>query len=619
MPNIKLATTNFKIEFPRSEIELQNKFRHLWIEAGGNWEGIDYNRPKKLPNWYSIPPTLDNALLIKKIFKKRLNYNVDRKYKDFVLKLYYAEKDFSSLIELSNGLKSLDPTTIGSVDDKGFSIDGHYFKTTPWEHQKIGFKFITSLKRVHLNWDMRTGKTYVVSNSMEYFNEQTKYKTSLVIAPAGILESTWIRDVYKHTELQGIALTNKAIKGRIKDIERELISVPMPDGSFKLFPGKPDFYVVNHDCIRNQKFLECILDKVQPDNFIIDEYHLIKNPNAKRTKAANVIGEYVNEKDGMVVCMSGTPIAKDIRDIYAPTVITNKNVFPYPFGEYKKRFCVFLGDFNYKNKDDKIEIYKGEKNVDELKKRYGAVSYRVLIQDVHDMPERVNTIETVDMSSEQQKIHDELYEFMLTELPESKDELSATNLTKLIKLVQVTGGYLYNQDKKVEKLKDNPKLDQLEILTKQILSNPKNNLVIWTNYIPSLKLIRDMLKKNKLKFSELSTRSSEDRNMSEYKFQTMKDRRIILAQPALAPGKDFSKANYSIFFDNTYKFTDRSQAERRIYTPQSLKHGTVITIDLMMKDSVDELIYESIKSKETLNEEITAEKIRKFYKRLKRK
>jgi SNF2 family DNA or RNA helicase len=494
-----------------------------------------------------------------------------------------------------------------------FFIEGYEFKTEPWKHQRTGFLLIKFLKSIMLNWDMRTGKTFTVANAMQYFSRCTDLKKTLVLAPSGIMESTWIRDVYKHTDLEGYAATQKSNKQRLISLDRGNITMPMDNGRYKEFSGTPDYFVLNHDSISNEGVLEYILNVMQPDNLVIDEYHLFKTPNANRTKAALKLSKYIHEiKNGSVIAMSGTPVARDLRDTYAPSCMIDKKIFNYTYTEFKRQFCIISG--GYQDGTDGFEKYHGEKNKDRFRSRYLVRSQRVLIQDCHDMPEKIETIKYIDMTPEQSKHHKDLKDKLTMELPKDKGILNVTSLTKLQKLVQITGGYVYDTEKDVLLLKKNPKLEELDNLLEQILSNPKNNVVLLTNYKPPMKIIREYLKTKPWGFHELTTESSEDRSLAVWDFQHEPNARIMFASPALCPGNDMSKANYVIFYDNTYEFVDRDQGESRIFTHTSIEHGTVVTIDLICRGSIDENIHKILMKKRDLNQEMTAEDLIEFLK-----
>lgn len=615
MPLLDMGRTNFKLIFSPDERNLEYRTKSLLYRISKEKDIIhdEKKTPKNGLPYYTLNANLVNAFYMKEIFKE-YNLQYSDKYKLFVSNLYKAEKYFIALRDKVVAIKALNSELIGEEIDGKYVIDGYVFKTTPWDHQKAGFKLLKDAGSFILEWDMRTGKTFTIANDMQRILLENPDCMTLVIAPSNIVESTWIADIYKHTDMEGYAASQKLNSQRLKGLRRGNITMPIEGGLYREFKGSANYVVLNHDAISNEKVMQYILEELKPDNFIVDEFHCFKNPTSNRTKAAVKISKYIHGKNGQVILMSGTPIPKDIRDIYAPCQIVDPDMLPITFTEFKRRFCNIQG--GYANGDPGgIEKYLGEKNQDELKMRTCARSQRVLIQDVHDMPKKIETIKYVKMSEEQFKHHSMLKSVLYTELPKDSSILSVTAMTKLLKMVQITGGYIYDQDRSAQKLKKNPKLEELDNMLQQILSNDKNNVVLFTNFRTPVKMLREYLQKSDWEFCELTTQSDTARSKAVWDFQNDKSKRVMLAQPALCPGNDFSKANYAIFYDNNYKYVDRDQAETRIFTHTSIEHGTVVVIDLICQDSVDEFIYNILQKKKNKNAEFTKEEVWDFLKK----
>lgn len=941
MPTIDVGKTRFYITFSQSEkangaVKYYFKLvRHLGI---GEF-AMPEKRKKggKTTYAYILDGTLENAKQLMKFFKcEPWEWNLSDKYKEFVTNLHAGEKLYKKLSGIVTKIKLVDPTKA--------KIEDYKFKTEPWSHQKIGFLLIKYIGNLLLTWDMRTGKTFTVANGMQYYIQQRRATFGIVLCPKGIMESCWIRDVYRHTSLQGLALTPESTRGRLALMGQRQITVPH-GGDFQRARGKPNYLVLNHDAIRKKEILNAILE-MNPDMLIVDEcidpstkiitpdgnikiddlnvgdevvtpfgttakikwkkyteqisyeyetksgrkliaspnhlvlgtnkykkyptvgridqsralmvskitttapkpssnlyyflgmfigdghlmkygkgvkirfcwrrgaeemakilkrvvgttqesynkrgdlnitltrrcselfakkfgfkpgkkandvkipecvkkehflsviqglfdtdgyrtrdcvgysstskvlieqigefldelsikYSLVvkpkkksnhhesyeirifgfsirkfyrkigfrvsrkikpasslnkpnyrktfyhdpiikvskekkrrlvdieldcpmslfmteegltihnshgfKNPSAARTKAALKIAKKVHGNNGLVICMSGTPVAKDIRDIYAQAQIVDPNIFPYTFTAFKKKYCKFKPGFGPqlgKPKENQIEIVTGFKNYDELKERYEPRSHKVIIEDCHDMPEKIYSVEPIVLTPEQRRHHDELLEDLITTI---KDQtIDTTALSKFTKLVQLTSGYIYDKEGNVIYLKKNPKLEALREILEQTLAMEKRKIVVWTNYRPTVKILRELFHSMKIKYAELTTQSEMSRNEAEYKFQTDESYRVMLSTPSLSEGKDFSRASYAIYFDNNYRYVHRYQSEARTYTPTSKEHGRVAYVDLIGKDTVDELIMESLRGKEEVNSIITEERLRKYFKK----
>jgi len=615
MPMIDVSTSNFHLSFSKDESELERKCKTIIYRSCKKNNLIHRKKqfPKNKHPYYNINATLQNALIIKKAFKDyNMVYTTD--FKKFVNNLFIQEKKFKQIQKITLDTKIAGGKSIGAFNKNNkYEILGYEFKNEPWDHQKLGFYLMATIGSFILTWDMRTGKTFAVACAMEHRVNENPQDRTVILAPGNIILTTWISDVYKHTNLEGYAAYESSSKKRIESLRRQNINVPMSDGTFKTFTGEPSYIVLNHDAIRNKGVLDYIIKEYKPKNLIVDEFHCFKTPNSQRTKALLRISSYVHSKQGSVVLMSGTPVPKDIRDVFSPYSACDPNVFPYSLKEWKKRFCIMSGGYE-SGEEDGFEQFHGAKNQKKMKLRTNARSHRVLIQDVHDMPLKQRTIKYVEMTAEQRKHHESLKKEMIMDLPEDEGVLSVNSLTKLIKMVQITGGYVYNQSGKALLLKKNSKLLELENMLNQILANDKNNVVILSNYKPSIKILSDFLTKQEWEFSELTTSAKQARHLAVHDFQNNKDKRVMLAQPALCPGNDFSKANYAIFFDNSYKFVDRDQAETRIYTHTSIEHGKIVIIDLMCRNSVDEYIYNILERKRQGNADFTKENLMEFLK-----
>lgn len=560
--------------------------------------------------WYALPCSIDIAKMLRDTFKKNDNWTwqTTDKYKAKIDKIISDEGEFKQVSGRVQEIKAMDPDLI--------VFDDYVFKTKPYRHQKIAHLLFREIRNLFLSWDMRTGKTFAVANAMQDALNRKQISTAIVLCPSGIMQSCWIRDVLNHTDLKGLAVKRPTTTGRLSLLKKSCITVPVEDGYFNEVYGRPSYYVFNHDAVRNEKVLNFILSELKPDCLVVDESHHAKTPSTKRTQSIVKISKFVHGMNGMVVCMTGTPITKDIRDLYSQMSIVDPKVFNMSFHAFKSKYCEIRNISTSDDpKDQGYEKLIAMKNFPDLKSRYDQRSFRVEIEECHDMPEKIYTTENIELTSEQRKYHDELLHNLITEI--QGRVIDTTTLSKFSKLVQITGGYVYDKDSNVIPIKSNPKLDALEDLLDQILAKDRRKVVVWTNYRPSTLIIRQMLQRKGIGFSELTTQSDSDRNEAEYSFLHKSECRVMLGAPALAEGKDMSVASYAIYFDNSFKMVDRKQSEARTYTPESLVHRKIVYIDLIANNSIDEMIHEAIQHKADINSIVTKERLTSFFQRIK--
>lgn len=611
MPKLDVSKVNYKITFDASDENGKDKLyamaRRLRIAAPVPPKYKEQKPGKKyVPPFYTLPATLEVAIELKKVFAN--NFKPTDKYINFVKEKYNAELEFRKLHARVKEIKNFDPKLL----DLGWE-----FKNPPRDHQRTGFKLITELGSILLAWDMRTGKTFTVANSMEFLLASGRIKKVVVICPKDIMTTCWISDVYKHTNLQGLALNDSSTKKRIATAKRRVITVEKGQGRYKNIRGDASYWVFNHDTCRmvkeGTKYVPCnvlkyILEEIQPDMVVFDESHAFKSMSAQRTKGALKLCESVHEQNGIVALMSGTPIPKDQRDYYSQMTMVDPTAFDMSLPQFTDRYCNYIGGFDMSSKKAAQIKVIGIKNEDELNRRSYARKHRMLIEDCHDMPDKIYSEFPVELGKEGRTHHTRLYNDLITYV--EGEPVKTTSLSKVIKCHQCTGGYIY-VDGKVVYLKEQPKIAGLQEILDQVLSVASRKAVVWTNYIPPIFLIRNLLRKMKIKFTELTSQSAEA-DRAEWIFNNDKDCKIMLATPRKSPGKDMGVASYSIYYDNTYEFVWRGQSEARTYTPESIRFGKINIIDIMAQGTIDKTILLAARSKEKLNNLITSESLRKY-------
>jgi len=82
-------------------------------------------------------------------------------------------------------------------------------------------------------------------------------------------------------------------------------------------------------------------------------------------------------------------------------------------------------------------------------------------------------------------------------------------------------------------------------------------------------------------------------------FQTNDKCKVFIGQQrACGLGITLTKASYAIYFSQGYSLEDRLQSEDRCHRAGSEQHNKITYIDLVCKDTVDEVIINALKGKE---------------------
>ena len=87
----------------------------------------------------------------------------------------------------------------------------------------------------------------------------------------------------------------------------------------------------------------------------------------------------------------------------------------------------------------------------------------------------------VDLSPEQNKAYQELKILAMAKIQDEKVSFN-NKLTELLKLQQVTNGFVKTNDDKIVEFKTNPKLNELM----NILEETDDKCIIWANYVHNI-------------------------------------------------------------------------------------------------------------------------------------
>lgn len=122
------------------------------------------------------------------------------------------------------------------------------------------------------------------------------------------------------------------------------------------------FYGVESIGMSDRIYLE-VLNKVQAAKnvfIVVDESLKIKNLNARRTQRLIAIGKFCKYK----LILNGTPITKNILDIYAQMLFLSPKILDKNFYKFRDDYCIYTR--RYENGRPKDLLIKGYANVPHL-------------------------------------------------------------------------------------------------------------------------------------------------------------------------------------------------------------------------------------------------------------
>jgi SNF2 family DNA or RNA helicase len=249
----------------------------------------------------------------------------------------------------------------------------------------------------------------------------------------------------------------------------------------------------------------------------------------------------------------------------------------------------------------------GFRDLDKLEKIVKSFSYRVRKKDCLDLPDKIYQKRIVQLGTKQRKIYDDFKENARIIIEDKTIEYN-TKLTEIIKLLQVTAGFLKTEEGDIEEF-ENAKMKELL----NVLEETEGKVIIWANWVHSLKMIIKELKKkygNESVVAIYGEISSSEREKAVDEFQKNSETRFFVSNPQTGGyGLTLTEANTVIYFSNNYDLEQRQQSEDRAH--RIGQENKVLYIDLVAEKTVDESVIRALNQKiklsaETLGEDVLA-------------
>ena len=255
-----------------------------------------------------------------------------------------------------------------------------------------------------------------------------------------------------------------------------------------------------------------------------------------------------------------------------------------------------------------VDVIVSYRNLEELEARIAANSFRVLADDVLDLPPETYGFRDVEMTEQQARMYDEMRRFATTEL-EGKFITAEMKMHQIQKMHEMLCGHARDEE---GALIDIPSRRVDELMT--LLQDHSGKAIIWAPYPRALEKIVDALKAaygDRSVVGFWGATSAADRQDAKHRIQRADDTRFIVANQAVGgEGNTWTQPNLTVFFANSRKNKDRQQSEKRMRRPGQTQHCHFI--DLRVRGTVDEKWVAAIRSKMDLSDALTGDNYKEW-------
>ena len=441
---------------------------------------------------------------------------------------------------------------------------------------KILLKFIQKYKywdnKGLILSDPRTGKTRIALAACAEVS--TVGSVGLIICPKSA-QKGWLDELTKLNEIEELFVGQVVLK--ISDLKKLYID-----------DGKINIRIISYDLFKRLTIpqIRQLVSKNKNIIFIGDEIHRLRNFKTDQSKAIFLFKEFcIKDKINLgIIGLTGTPAVKESSDVFGTLCLINDSKIKFKptydgFDSFKEYFY-YCEDTSY----GKIaKALRREAELNFIIQNYSVQTKQKELELFKNYKKQYLKIE-LEMDKEQRKIYNSVYEDM-----EYDEDIDCQNkLVQLIRLQQICidpFGLVASYDNVSPKLK---------WVVKFILKNNCKCIIASKKTAP-LEHLMELLNTLGITYTSILGKNSyKERITAIDTFSTSDDCKCILLQ--LDTGREaltLPAASATIFLDRDFAQGFNEQAEARM-TPIDGKPCTKYIIDLVMKNSKEEQIYQTL-------------------------
>ena len=329
-------------------------------------------------------------------------------------------------------LRNMGVKDVPSPITRRYDWPGRY---KPMEHQIETAAFLTMHRRAFVFSEPGTGKTLSALWAADYLMKLGKVRRVLILCPLSIMHSAWMGDI------------NNSV------IHRSAVIAHHPKSARRIELIQHDYEIV----ITNYEGLNLIAQEVSNDGrfdlVIVDEANAYKTNSTRRWKSlASIL-----TPETYLWMMTGTPASQSPVDAYGLAKLVNPEGVPRFFTAWRDQVM------------QKLTLYKWAPKPDAKDQVFEALQPAIRFTKAQclDLPPVVTMTREVPLTPQQAKYYNMLKDQMMVQA--AGETISAVNAAAAVsKLLQISCGAAYTDDKEVVEFDASPRLAVLEEVLEEI-------------------------------------------------------------------------------------------------------------------------------------------------------
>tara|TARA_B100001939_G_scaffold162526_1_gene140138 strand:- start:83 stop:1429 length:1347 start_codon:yes stop_codon:yes gene_type:complete len=446
--------------------------------------------------------------------------------------------------------------------------------------------------------EMGTGKSKVLLDNAAILYDKGLINGLLLIAPKGVYKNWYDSEIPTHLPDH---IAKKVVLWKTSDKSKK-----QQDILNTLFKSETDLHVLimNVEAFSSgngtqfaKKFLSCHKSMIA-----IDESTTIKTPTSNRTK--NILSLRKDCKYRRI--LTGSPVTKSPLDLFSQCQFLDPWLLDHQsYYTFRARYSICK---KIQVNGRQVEIVVGYRNLAELSEKIKPFSRRILKEDCLDLPSKSYVKHYVELTKEQKKVYQQMKKEAIAFL-DGKMQSSATVMTQLMRLHQITCGHFTADDGTI---KDLPCSRLAELMS--ILENVEGKSIIWSHYTHDVRRIIAEIKRvygDDAVVDYYGATDTDARSKNIKKFQTDPNCRFFVGTTHTGGyGITLTAGSNMIYFSNGYDLEKRQQSEARIDRIGQTQKMTYI--DIMSQDTIDERIVKALRNKVNIANTIMDEDFREW-------
>lgn len=410
----------------------------------------------------------------------------------------------------------------------------------PFSTQKTTAALLTMQARAYVLSEMGTGKTRAALYACDHMFKENQIEKVLVVAPLSTLTQVWDKEIFRYfMHLSTVILHHPVRKKRL--------ALLRDNAAAKI-------HIINHDGLKMMR--QQLIDQ-KYDVVIIDEVATFRNASTELWKAARS----VIRNTPYVWGLTGSPTPNEPPDAWGlAKLLTPNRATPYK-KEFIRRTMTQITEFRWVPKPDANDhVYAMLQPAVRFKR-----------DDCVELPE--TTYKDIEVTPSKQV--KDTYDNMVKKLKLAFQEGTVTAANEGVlfsKLLQISCGWVYTQDKGVVRLDNKSRVQELI----DIYEQAAGKVICFTNFKHSTEeLYARVLKKTNAAIVHGGTPMGY-RNDIFNTFQDSPEKQLLIAHPqCMAHGLTLTAANTIVWFTPTTSLEIYEQANARITRPGQ-EHKTLV-------------------------------------------